>query len=172
MDTNTFKDLSDRLKRDPEGEQIASLLSELLSDRATRNGLYARLLAMKSELAEAPRTRPVGTQRALIEMVEESGPLTTDGVMARAEEYGYRSLRFKQHASAMLNRAVDAGQLGKIRRRPTGLFFGQPEDAVREALKQIGKVPAECGVANLTELAKITGLRIETVDEVLTRLVG
>jgi hypothetical protein len=172
LDTDTFNKLSERLRSDPEGEQVAELLFELLSGRATRNGLYARLLALKSELDETPRTRPVGTQRALIEMVEESGPLTTDEVMALAEEYGYRSLRFKQHASSMLNRAVDAGQLGKIRRRPTGLFFGQPEDAVREALKQIGKVPAECGVADLTELAKITGLRIETVDETLVKLIG
>ena len=172
MDTDTFKKLSDHLRSDPEGERIAELLSELLSGRATRNGLYARLVELKSELEATPRTRPVGTQRALLDMIEESGPLTTNQVMERAQEYGYRSLRFKQHASSMLNRAVDSGQLGKIRRRPTGLFFGHPEDAIKEALKQIRKVPAECDVTDLTELAKITGLRIETVDEMLVKLIG
>lgn len=164
-----FQSLYDVLARDKDGEKIAELLLSIMSDSSGRRGLLARLIEVEQQSSEnRSGGRAVGSQRAILDMIRESGPLTTDEVMNKGEEYGYRSLRFKQHASTTLNKAVSSGYIGKVRGHRS-LKFAAPKDAIQEALKTLGgKLPSECEASDILEISKLTGLGVETVDSLLT----
>jgi len=147
--------------------KIANILLNLMSDPEKRRGLLARLIEIEKESTKEVRGRAVGSQRAILDMIDELGPLSTDQVMENSEDYGYRSLRFKQHASTTLNKAVNQGYIGKVRSR-NGLKFASPKDAIKEALKDMdGKLPIECGPDDLLMISKKTDLQIEIIDNVL-----
>ena len=159
--------LSRLLLSDENGVKIANILLNLMSDPEKRRGLLARLIEIQKESNKKIQGRAVGSQRAILDMINELGPLSTDQVMENSADYGYRSLRFKQHASTTLNKAVNQGYIGKVRSK-NGLKFASPKDAIQEALKDMdGKLPIECGPDDLLEISKKTDLQIEVIDNVL-----
>jgi hypothetical protein len=170
--TKVYERLINNLELEEDGEEIATLINDLLAaDEADLLKLHlaeaeADLQAAAQEVELTPR------EEAADRVVSEHGePLSAgdlvDLVENEYDEVGeqFQSLRHRSHASDILNRLVEKGLLGKIRHRGS-VYYVDPEEAVRNWFKRHGD-PEEF-VA--TELAEETGLPLPAVKDILTRI--
>ena len=156
MSTN-FSQLLALLQVDEDGDWLASKLNQYLVDETKRELLKQKLseiedtyLSMNQDItltqSEADVLRIVQNANkplTAFDITEESGPGMID------------SLKYRQHASATLNRLVEKGLLGKVRGRGRGTYFAPARDAVKQNLVYLGQRPED---GDLQTISEITGL--------------
>jgi len=158
------------LRTDEAGEELASLLSELLFDTRRRNVLLVKLNEIRKELSTQVRlTRAEEVLRSIV--LDARKPLTAKEITAKVGD-DFRSLKHKSHASVALNSLVGKGMLGKSQ-FGYNCYFSTPKEAVNEQLKRRGETPQDCSPA---EIAKGTGMPLavvlDSIEELLRKEPG
>lgn len=164
-----FKKLIALLEIDDQGEEIADIIANMLVDDRKRNMFVLMLQDIKKQLIildskleltdseDAIRRFVLGLKR----------PVTTQNV---ADKMGleYPSLKYRTHASAILNSLVRKGVIGKFK-EGYSYYFTTPREAIMVRLKKRGELlPEKCSPV---EIAKETGLPLEIVLDEMAELV-
>ena len=159
------EDLCEILKSRENGEKLALILLEFLSDDKLSNVLTATLVSLKREIDSYGCVRLTQAERSAYELVERLGVVTFDDLKVLADRFA--SFKYRSHASSIMNSLVAKGLVGRIR-VGREVAYATPKEAVMWALKVLGKLPQEC---NPKDVADLTGLPIVKVVEVLEELV-
>lgn len=157
------------LKTDEAGEELASLLSELLIDARKRNVLLVKLNEVRKEMSMLSRevkfTKSEEILRSIV--LRARKPLNAQEVTTKVGDE-FRSLKHTSHASSVLNDLVSKGILGKFK-FGYNYYFTNPKEAVNEQLKRRGETPHECSPA---EIAEETGMPLATVLDAIEELLA
>lgn len=160
-----IEDLCEMLKRLENGERLAIILLEFLSDEKLNNVLTATLASLRREVDSYGCVRLTQAERHAYELVKKLGIVTFEDLKVLADRFA--SFKYRSHASAIMNSLVDKGLVGRIK-IGREIAYATPKEAVMWALKVLGKLPREC---NPKDIADLTGLPLVKVIEVLEELV-
>ena len=164
---NNIDKLVALLRTDEAGEELASLLSELLIDTRRRNVLLVKLDEIRKEMSTLSRevklTRAEEILRSMV--LGARKPLTAQEISTNVGDE-FRSLKHTSHASTVLNSLVSKGILGKFK-FGYNFYFTSPREAVNEQLKRRGETPQECSPA---EIAEETGMPLAVVLDAIEEL--
>jgi len=153
---------------DEAGEELASLLNELLIDTRRRNVLLVKLNEIRKELSTLREVRLTRAEEMLRSIVLGARkPLTAREITAKVGDE-FRSLKHTSHASVVLNSLVGKGVLGKFRFGYNN-HFSSPKEAVNEQLKRRDEIPQERSPA---EIAKETGMPLAAVLDAIEELLA
>ncbi len=155
------------LELDEEGEEIAEIIAGMLVDERNRNIFVTRLGEISIQLRVFDeKVRLTDAEKAVMRFViDAKRPLTTATV---AENIGrhFPSLKYRTHASAVLNSLVSKGILGKYK-DGYSFYFTTPREAVMVRLKKREEEPGKCSPV---EIAKETGMPLGTVLNVIEEM--
>ena len=159
------------LATDEAGEELASLLSELLFDTRRRNLLLLTLNEIRTQMSTLREASLTPAEEVLRRIVlDAKKPLTareiTTKVTAKVGDE-FRRLQHKSHAYVALNSLVGKGVLGKFKFGYNYYFTSQPKAAVNEQLKCRGETPQDCSPA---EIAKETSMPLAVVLDAIEEL--
>jgi len=156
------------LRTDEAGEELASLLSELLFNTQRRNLLLIKLNEIRKEMATLRDVRLTRAEEMLRSIVLDARkPLTAPEITAKVGDE-FRSLKHTSHASVVLNSLVGKGILGKFK-FGYNYHFTSPKEAVNEQLKRRDEIPQECSSA---EIAEETGMPLPVVLDAIEELLA
>ena len=156
------------LRMDEAGEELASLLNELLIDTRRRNVLLVKLNEIRKEMSTLREVRLTRAEEMLRSIVLGARkPLTAREITAKVGDE-FRSLKHTSHASVVLNSLVGKGILGKFK-FGYNYHFTSPKEAVNEQLKRRDEIPQECSPA---EIAKETGMPLAVVLDAIEELLA
>jgi len=159
------EDLYDILKKLENGEKIALLLLDYLSDDRLTNILIATLVSLKRDVSIYECVKLSPAERAAYEFVQKHGVVTFEDLRSLSDKFA--SFRHRSHTSAIMNSLVEKGLVGKIK-LGREIAYATPKEAVMWALKVLGKLPREC---NPKDVSDLTGLPLVKVLEVLEELI-
>ncbi|MFC1976930.1 hypothetical protein ACFLWS_01485 [Chloroflexota bacterium] len=169
MSSNNVETLRALLQMDEAGEELASLLNELLIDSTKRNVLLVKLNEMRKEMStlglEVRLTRSEEAIRSIV--LGSRKPLTAQEVAAKVGDE-FRSLKHTTHASTVLNSLASKGITGKFK-LGHNYYFTSPKEAVSEQLKRRAESPQECSPA---EIAEETGMPLAVVLDAIEGLLA
>ena len=158
------------LRTDEAGEELASLLSELLFDTRRRNVLLVKLNEIRKELSTQVRlTRAEEVLRSIV--LDARKPLTAKEITAKVTAKvgdDFRSLKHKSHASVALNSLVGKGMLGRFQ-FGYNCYYTSPREAINEQLKRRNESPQDCSPA---EIAKETTMPLAVVLDAIEELLA
>ena len=157
------------LELDEDGEWLAGKFSQCLVDEKKRELLKPKLSevdeaywSMNQDLTLTP------SEADVLRMVHDANkPLTASDITTKSGPGMVDSLKYRQHASATLNKLVDKGLLGKVPNRGRGMYFAPSRDAVKQILIYLGQVPQEI---DLQIISDISGLPPETLTTIIKDL--
>ena len=156
------------LRTDEAGEELASLLSELLFDTRRRNLLLIKLNEIRKEMATLREVRLTRAEEMLKSIVLDARkPPTVQEIAAKVGDE-FQSLKHVSHASVVLNSLVGKGVLGKFK-FGYNYHFTSSKEAVNEQLKRRDEIPQECSPA---EIAKETGMPLAVVLDAIEELLA
>jgi len=156
------------LSTDEAGEELASLLSELLFDTRRRNLLLIKLNEIRKEMATLREVRLTRAEEMLKSIVLDARkPPTVQEIAAKVGDE-FQSLKHVSHASVVLNSLVGKGVLGKFK-FGYNYHFTSSKEAVNEQLKRRDEIPQECSPA---EIAKETGMPLAVVLDAIEELLA
>ncbi len=156
------------LRTDEAGEELASLLSELLFDTRRRNVLLVKLNEIRKEISTLREARLTRAEEMLRNIaLGARKPLTAQEITAKVGDE-FRSLKHTSHASVVLNSLVGKGILGKFK-FGYNYQFTSPKEAVNEQLKRRDEIPQECSPA---EIAEETGMPLPVVLDAIEELLA
>ena len=157
------------LRTDEAGEELASLLSELLFDTRRRNVLLIKLHEIQKEMSklslEVSLTRAEEMLRSIV--LGARKPPTVQEITAKVGDE-FQSLKHVSHASVVLNSLVGKGVLGKFK-FGYNYHFTSPKEAVNEQLKRRDEIPQDCSPA---EIAKETAMPLAVVLDAIEELLA
>jgi len=154
------------LRTDEAGEELASLLSELLFDTRRRNVLLIKLNEIRTQMSTLREVRLSGAEEVLRSVVLDARkPLTAKEITAKVGDE-FRSLKHSSHASVALNSLVGKGILGKFQ-FGYNVFYTSPREAINEQLKRRNESPQDCSPA---EIAKETTMPLAVVLDAIEEL--
>ena len=170
MPTNTER-LVALLAIDEEGERLAGQLTHILVDEQKRELLRLKLDEIsESDLVSQHDITLTRSEADVLRIVQGANmPLTASDIVDRSGPDAVDSLRYRQHASATLNKLVVKDFLGKVQGPGRSTYFAPPRDAVKQALVYLGHSPEEC---DLQSLSDITGLSLFKSTTVIKELHG
>ena len=157
------------LELDEDGEWLAGKFSQYLVDEKKRELLKLKI----SEVDEAHLsmnqdfTLTQSEADVLRMVIDANKPLTASDITAQSELGKVDSLKYRQHASATLNKLVGKGLLGKVPSQGRGTYFAPSRDAVKQILIFLGQVPQE---SDLQAISDISGLPPETLTTIIKDL--
>ena len=157
------------LRTDEAGEELASLLSELLFDTRRRNVLLIKLNEIQKEMSklslEVSLTKAEEMLRSIV--LGARKPPTVQEITAKVGDE-FQSLKHVSHAYVVLNSLAGKGVLGKFKFR-YNYHFTCPKEAVNEIIKRRNESPQECSPA---EIAKETGMPLAVVLDAIGELLA
>jgi len=157
------------LRTDEAGEELASLLSELVFDTRRRNVLLIKLNEIRQELATLREVRLTRAEEMLSSIVLGARkPPTVQEITAKVGAE-FQSLKHVSHAYVVLNSLVGKGVLGKFKFGYNYHFTSQPKEAVTEQIKRRNESPQDCSPA---EIAKGTGMPLAVVLDAIEELLA
>ncbi|MBA7648404.1 hypothetical protein ES703_56190 [subsurface metagenome] len=166
---SNIEKLNGLLRIDEAGEELASLLNELLIDARKRNVLLVKLNEIRKEMSTLSLEIKLTRSEEMVRGIVLGGrkPLTAQEVAGRVGEQ-YRSLKHTTHASVVLNSLVSKGILGKFK-LGYNYYFTSPREAVSEQLKRRDETPEECSPAEIAEeTAMPLAVVLDAIEELLT----
>jgi len=157
------------LRTDEAGEELASLLSELLFATRRRNVLLIKLNEIQKEMSklslEVSLTR---AEEMLISIVLGARkPPTVPEITAKVGDE-FQSLKHVSHAYVVLNSLAGKGVLGRFKLR-YNYHFTTPKEAVNEEIKRRNETPQACSPA---EIAKETAMPLAVVLDAIEELLA
>ncbi|MBA7546195.1 hypothetical protein ES705_38578 [subsurface metagenome] len=156
------------LRTDEAGEELASLLSELLFDTRRRNVLLVKLNEIRTQMSTLREVRLTRAEEMLRSIVLGARkPPTVQEITAKVGDE-FQSLKHVSHASVVLNSLVSKGVLGKFK-FGYNYHFTSPKEAVNEQLKRRDEIPQECSPA---EIAKETAMPLAVVLDAIEELLA
>ncbi len=151
------------LRTDEAGEELASLLSELLFDTRRRNVLLVKLNEIRTQMSTLREVRLTRAEEVLRSIVLDARkPLTAKEITAKVTAKvgdDFRSLKHKSHASVALNSLIGKGVVGKFK-LGYNYYYTSPKEAINEQIKRRNESPQDCSPA---EIAKETGMPLPVV---------
>ena len=157
------------LRTDEAGEELASLLSELLFDTRRKNLLLLTLNEIRTQMSTLREVSLTPAEEMLRSIVLGARkPPTVQEITAKVGD-GFQSLKHVSHAYVVLNSLVGKGVLGKFKFGYNYYFTSQPKEAVNEQLKRRDETPQECSPA---EIAKETGMPLAVVLDAIEELLA
>ncbi len=160
------------LRTDEAGEELASLLSELLFDTRRRNVLLIKLNEIRTQMSTLREVRLSGAEEVLRSVVLDARkPLTAKEITAKVTaKVGdeFRSLKHSSHASVALNSLVAKGMLGRFQ-FGYNCYYTSPREAINEQLKRRNESPQDCSPA---EIAKETTMPLAVVLDAIEELLA
>jgi hypothetical protein len=166
---NNIERLIALLKMDEAGEELASLLSEMLIDGRRRNVLFLKLRELRKEMVvlsqEVRLTKSEDMLKSIV--LGSRKPLTVQEVATKVGDE-FRSLKHTTHASTILNSLVGKGVIGRFK-LGYNYYFTSPKEAVNEQLKRRNETPQECSPA---EIAEETGMPLAVVLDAIEELIA
>jgi len=160
------------LRTDEAGEELASLLSELLFDTRRRNVLLIKLNEIRTQMSTLREVRLSGAEEVLRSVVLDARkPLTAKEITAKVTaKVGdeFRSLKHSSHASVALNSLVGKGMLGRFQ-FGYNCYYTSPREAINEQLKRRNESPQDCSPA---EIAKETTMPLAVVLDAIEELLA
>ena len=154
------------LRTDEAGEELASLLSELLFDTRRRNVLLVKLNEIRTQMSTLREVRLTRAEEMLRSIVLGARkPPTVQEITAKVGDE-FQSLKHVSHAYVVLNSLAGKGVLGKFKFR-YNYHFTCPKEAVNEIIKRRNESPQECSPA---EIAKETGMPLAVVLDAIEEL--
>jgi len=159
-----IEELFEILKKHENGEKIALLLLDYLSDERKSNLLITTLASLRDEIAKYEHIKLTPAEKEAYKLVLEKGCVTFEDLSKLSVKFA--SFKHRSHTSVIMNSLVEKGLIGKIKLGKETIY-ATPKEAVLWALKEIGKMPTEC---NPKEISELTGLPIVKVLEVLDEL--
>ena len=157
------------LKLDEDGEWFAGKLSQYLVDENKRELLKLKVSEVDEDYLSMNQDLTLTQSEAdVLRMVHDANkPLTASDITTQSGPDRVDSLKYRQHASATLNRLVDKGLLGKVPSQRRGTYFAPSRDAVKQILIFLGQVPQEI---DLQIISDISGLPQETSATIIKDL--
>lgn len=168
MSTN-LNQLHALLQVDEDGDWFASKLNQYLVEENKRELLKQKLSEIEDTDLSVNRDITLTQSEAdVLRIVQDANkPLAAFDITKESGPGIVDSLKYRQHASATLNRLVEKGLLGKFRGRGRSTYFALPRDAVKQILVYLGQLPGE---GDLERISCMTGLSQETLRTTLNEL--
>ena len=153
------------LELDEDGEWLAGKFSQYLVDEQKRELLKLKVSEIDDAYLSMNQDLTLTQSEADVwRMVHDANkPLTASDITTQSGPGIVDSLKYRQHASATLNKLVDKGLLGKVPSQSRGTYFAPPRDAVKQILIYLGQVPQEI---DLQIISDISGLPPETLTTI------
>jgi len=153
------------LELDEDGEWFAGKFSQYLVDEKKRELLKLKVSEVDEAYLSMNQDLTLTQSEAdVLRVVHEANkPLTASDITTQSGPSMVHSLKYRQHASATLNKLVDKGLLGKVPSQSRGTYFAPPRDAVKQILIYLGQVPQEI---DLQIISDISGLPPETLTTI------
>jgi hypothetical protein len=161
---SVIDDLAEELKKRKNGEKLALMLLEYLSDENLSSLLTATLSSLKYEVLRYEDVRLTPAEREAYKLVQQKGVVTYEDLKQLSDKFA--SFKHRSHTSAIMNSLVDKGLVGKIK-LGKDLAYATPKEAVIWALKMLDQLPREC---NPKVVSDLTALPLIRVVEVLKEL--
>ena len=170
-----YRALFDQIDRTDDGDDIAAALTRILQDTPSTLALKMWLDSALRHLSSSHMVR-TPSEQAVMDMLEHSpnGELGLDDILRQGSDYELPSLAQLGHASKVVNELAARGLVGKWRvaggkGRPK-TRFGAPERALLNSLARLDVMPSEVDHEVMLELAKITGMSLAKIVEILNNL--
>jgi len=157
-------DLAEELRRRDDGEKLALMLLEYLSDENLSTLLMDTLSYLKYEVLRYENVKLTPAEREAYKLVQQKGVVTYEDLKQLSDKFA--SFKHRSHTSAIMNSLVDKGLVGKIK-LGKDLAYATPKEAVIWALKMLDQLPREC---NPKVVSDLTALPLIRVVEVLKEL--
>ena len=165
----SFDQLVALLKVDKDREWLAAKLSQYLVDEKKRELLKLKLsevdeayLSMNQDITLTP------SEADVLRIVQKANkPLMASDITTQSGPGIVNSLKYRQHASATLNKLVEMGLLGKVPSQGRGTYFALARDAVKQILVYLGQVPEEGDPQTISD---ISGLPPEKTTTLIKEL--
>ena len=157
-------DLAEELRRRDDGEKLALMLLEYLSDENLSTLLMDTLSYLKYEVLRYENVKLTPAEREAYKLVQQKGVVTYEDLKQLSDKFA--SFKHRSHTSAIMNSLVDKGLVGKIK-LGRDLAYATPKEAVIWALKMLDQLPREC---NPKVVSDLTALPLIKVVEVLKEL--
>jgi hypothetical protein len=153
------------LELDEDGEWFAGKFSQYLVDEKKRELLKLKVSEVDEAYLSMNQDLTLTQSEAdVLRMVHDANkPITASDITTQSGPGIIHSLKYRQHASATLNKLVDKGLLGKVPSQSRGTYFAPPRDAVKQILIYLGQVPQEI---DLQIISDISGLSPETLTTI------
>ena len=157
------------LELDEDGEWLAGKFSQDLVDEQKREVLKLKVSEIDDAYLSMNQDLTLTQSEADVwRMVHDANkPLTASDITTQSGPGIVDSLKYRQHASATLNKLVDKGLLGKVPSQSRGTYFAPSRDAVKQILIYLGQVPQEI---DLQIISDISGLPPETLTTIIKDL--
>ena len=150
------------LRADEAGEELASLLSELLFNTQRRNLFLIKLNEIRKELSTLREVRLTRAEEMLKSIILGGKPLTAPEITAKVGDE-FPRLKHTSHCSVELNSLLGKGVVGRFK-LGYNFYYTSPKEAINEQLKRRGETPQECSPV---EIVKETGMPLAVVlDEI------
>ncbi len=167
-----FKRLINNLELENDGTDIANKINKLLLDDPKSLKLY--LSRALEEIQQSQDVELTRREESVLRIVKNTdNPLTASEIPELLDDQfrdikeEFKSLQHRSHVSSILNKLVDLGLLGKMKYR-NKVYYVEPEEAVREWLKNHGGVKEEN--ISIKRISENTGLPLQSVKEVLDNM--
>ena len=153
------------LELDEDGEWFAGKFSQYLVDEKKRELLKLKVSEVDEAYLSMNQDLTLTQSEAdVLRVVHEANkPLTASDITTQSGPGIVDSLKYRQHASATLNKLVDKGLLGKVPSQGRSMYFAPSRDAVKQILIHLGQVPQEI---DLQIISDISGLPPETLTTI------
>ena len=157
------------LELDEDGEWLAGKFNQYLVDEKKRELLKLKISEMDAAYLSMSQDLTLTQSEAdVLKMVHAANkPLTASDISNKSGPGVVDSLKYRQHASATLNKLVHKSLLGRVPKQGRNMYFAPSRDAVKQILVYLGQVPQEIDPQVISD---ISGLPPETLSTILMDL--